>query len=131
MKSPPKTGTEGAGHPDPVTERETGIGEYAAEFLLDVVMFRIVLFTVQLLESGLIPLVEKEEFALGQHLADYLIDQLSPECEGDRFFGHSAKGLLAELVKAHVERHEDVVFRGEVVVDRRLGHSEPLSDLSQ
>ena len=35
-------------------------------------------FAVQLLEGGLIPLVKKEQFALGQHLPDYLIEQLAP-----------------------------------------------------
>ena len=42
-----------------------------------------------------------------------------------------AEGVLAELVQAHVERHEDVVLGLEVVVEGRLGDAQLLGDLPQ
>ena len=45
-------------------------------------MLRIVILSVQLLERRLVPLVEEEELALRQHLADHLVKQGAPQSSG-------------------------------------------------
>ena len=63
--------------------------------------------------------------------SDDLVEQLTPLLEGDRLVPHLREGLAAELVQAHVQRHEDVVLGREVVVERRLGDAQLLGDLAQ
>ena len=107
------------------------VEEDLAELVLDVVVFGLVFLPMKLLEGGLVPLVHEEELALGQHLADDLVEQLAPSLEGDGFVADAVEGALAEVVDAHVEGHQDVVLRLEVVVERRLGHPQPFGDLPQ
>ena len=119
-------------HADPVPNGESGVGQYVAELILDVLVLGVVALAVQLLESSLIPFVHEEELALDQHLVDHLVEQGAPALEGDRFVaGHGGEGALAELVEPHMEGHEDVLFGLKVVVQGRFGDAESLGDLAE
>ena len=56
---------------------------------------------------------------------------VGPELDGDGLVAQLGHGLLAEVVQAHVQRHEDVLFAGEVVVEGGLGDAQALGDLPQ
>ena len=121
MKSPAKTAPK---EQDILTRSRRGIAGSARtmpEPLLDVIVLGIVLLVVQLLERGLVALVHEEDPSLRHDLVQHLVEQGTPELEADGFFGHPHEAVPADLVQAHVQRHQDVVLRGEVVVERRLG----------
>ena len=75
--------------------------------------------------------MHEEELALGQHLVDHLVEQLAPKLESHGLVADAVEGVLAEVVEAHVEGHEDVLLALEVVVEGRLGHAQLFGDLSQ
>ena len=60
-----------------------GVGQDPAELVLDVLVLGVVALVVQLLEGSLVPLVHEEELALGQHLVDDLVEEVTPLLEGD------------------------------------------------
>ncbi len=123
--------TEGTRHPDPVAEGEGRIAQGLAEPDLQIVVVGVVPVTVQLLQRGPVALVEDEEGPVLEHLVDELVEQAGPGLGSPLGLVDGAEGGLAELVKTQVQRHQDVLFAGEVVVDGRLGEAQPLGDLTQ
>jgi hypothetical protein len=123
--------SEGRRHAHPVPHRHPLVAQDPAELVLDVLVLGVVVLAVQLLQDGLVALVHEEELALGQHLADDLIEQLSPQLQRDRPLPDQHQRLPTEVVDAHVQRHEDVLFGFEVVVEGRLGDAQLLGDLPQ
>ena len=99
---------------------------------LQVLVLRVVLFPMERLEGGLIPLMEEEDLAVGQHLIDDLGRADRPSAPGvGSCSPSSAECVEAELVQAQVQRHQNVFLAGEMVVERRLGYPELLGDLPE
>ena len=73
----------------------------------------------------------RKSLPLGQHLVDHLVEQLAPMPEGHGLVADAVEGVLAEVVHAHVEGHEDALLALEVVVEGRLGDAQLFGDLSQ
>ena len=119
------------GHLHPVPQRHPCVRQDPAELVLDVLVLGVVVLAVQLLEGRLVALVHEEELALGQHLVDDLVQQRAPLLERDGLVPHLHERVPAGLVQAHVQRQQDVVLGGEVVVEGRLGDAQLLGDLPQ
>ena len=108
-----------------------GVGQDRKEQDLDVIVLGFVGLVVQLLECRLVSLVHEEYLRWASIWSIIAVQQLTPELEGDRLITYPHEGLSAELVEPHVQRHENVLLRLEVVVEGRLGDAELLRDLSQ
>ena len=105
--------------------------EDLAEHEVQVFVGGVMTLPVQLFHGGPVALVQDEERPVPEYLVDQLIEDRHPRLAGHLGRVDAAQRPLPEFVQPHVQRHQDVFLAGEVVVDRRLGETEPLGDLAQ
>ncbi len=77
-KRPVNTAPKERRHAHPIPQRHPGVGEQLAEPVLDVLVLGVVVLAVQLLEGGLVALVQEEQLALVQHLVEQAVEQIAP-----------------------------------------------------
>ena len=104
-------------------------GQNLAKPLLKVIVLGVVILSMEFFERRLIAFVQQKQLALGEHLVDHRRERFPDR----QVIGPSAicSAGLSQFVNAKVQRQEDVVLGHEVVVERRLGESQPLRDLPQ
>ena len=104
------------------------------ELLLDVVVLGLVARVVrELLERVDVALVQQHEVAVLEHLVDEAVDQPRPGVGAGLSVLQELElleRLASERVQAQVQLQQDVLLALEVVVERRLGGTEPLGDVA-
>ncbi len=86
---------------------------------------------VDLLEGGLVDLVQQEQLSVGEHAVDTAYEEAFPDLEVGRALAESGEQVVERAVHAHVKAHKYVGFTGEVIVEGGLGEAHFLGDLAQ
>ena len=98
--------------------------------LLEEVVLGHVAFLVQVRYRGPVALLKDEEVVVLENLVDELIEQRHPDLRRGCRQGNGAHRIASDLVQLEVERHQDVLLAGEVVVDGSLREPQPVGYLT-
>ena len=83
------------------------------------------------LKCLVVAFVKCNELAVGRNHVDEPVEHGEPRLHRDRSFSELRYPVRTDLVQALMQRHEDVVLRGEVVIEGGLRKSQLFGDLSQ
>ena len=75
--------------------------------------------------------MQQKQIAVGQHLVDEPIEQARPLIDRIGIVAELVEDIPAERVQPQMQLIQDVLLALEVVVERGLGHPQPLGDLAQ